>query len=171
MRDDSLIEPPPEPPDPPEPPPGRIRPASPAVLTVFAVAGLVGGWLLRPVAEAAGSAAPVVTWVQPIGLALVALILGLAAWYTWRTLHVRHEPMDPRGALNRLALARASAYVGALVAGGYAGYAVSWLGLSSELADHRAWRSGFAALAAVAVVTTALLLERACRVRSDGEEP
>lgn len=168
MRDE------PEPPEeePPGPPPeGRVRPASPALLTSFAVAGLVGGWLLRPAASSLNGTAPLVSWGQPVALALMALIVGAAAWYTWRALHVRRERLDPRSALNRLALARACAYVGALVAGGYAGYAVSWLGLSAELAEQRAWRSGFASLAAAGVVVASLLLERACRVPSEDEEP
>ena len=60
-------------------------------------------------------------------------------------------------------------YVGALVAGGYVGYAVSWLGVDAELADQRAWRSLVAAIAGVAITIAALLLERACRVRSDDD--
>ena len=73
--------------------------------------------------------------------------------------------------MNRLVLARACALVGALVAGGYAGYALSWVGLESDLASQRLWRSAIAALAGVAIVVTSIVLERACRVRSDDEEP
>ena len=72
--------------------------------------------------------------------------------------------------MNRLVLARASALVGALLAGGYAGYAVSWLGVDAALADQRIWRSLVAAAAGVGIVVTAVLLERACRVRSDGDD-
>ena len=46
-------------------------------------------------------------------------------------------------------LARACALVGALVAGGYLGYALSWVGVSAELADQRVVRSLVAALAGV----------------------
>ena len=59
--------------------------------------------------------------------------------------------------------------MGALLAGGYAGYALSWVGIDSDLASQRMWRSVVAALAGVAIVVTAVLLERACRVRSDPE--
>ncbi|WP_182525542.1 DUF3180 domain-containing protein [Nocardioides dongkuii] len=166
-------EPPPDDPDEPseEPGEGRLRPTSPAVLAACAVVGLVGGWSVRPVAEALGGTAPVVAWIQPVSLAVVAAIVGTAAWSTWRQLQVRRERLEPQRALNRLALARASAYTGALVAGGYGGYAVSWLGLAAGLADERALRSGLAAVAGIAVVVGALLLERACRVRSDDPEP
>ncbi len=84
-------------------------------------------------------------------------------------MHVRRERLEPRRAVNRLLLARSCAYVGALVAGGYAGYAVSWLGVGAELADQRAWRSLAAAAAGAAITITAVLLERACRVRSDDD--
>ena len=78
-----------------------------------------------------------------------------------------HQRLEPHRAVNRLVLARACALVGALVAGGYVGYAVSWLGDDAELADQRVLRSAVAGLAGVAIVVTAMLLERACRVRSD----
>jgi hypothetical protein len=151
--------------------PGRLRPTSAAALTVWGVVGLVGGWLLRTLAVRSGGTPPIVTWAQPLALVLVALILGATAYLTWRTMHVHHQRLEPHEAVNRLVLARACALVGALVAGGYLGYAVSWIGVGTELADQRVVRSVVAGLAGVAIVVTALLLERACRVRSDEEEP
>ena len=158
--------------DPPEgePPGGHLRPTSAAVLTAWALAGLVGGWLLHPFAERFLTTAPIVTWAQPLALVLVAAILGATAWATWRTLHVHQGRLEPHRAVNRLVLARACALVGALVAGGYAGYAISWLGSQAELADQRAWRSAAAAAAGVAITITAVLLERACRVPSGEDE-
>ena len=38
---------------------GTLRPTSGAALTLWAAAGLVGGWLLRPVAEQSASPVPV----------------------------------------------------------------------------------------------------------------
>lgn len=137
------------------------------MLTGWAVVGLVAGWLLHPLAERVWGTAPIVTWAQPLALFLVAGILGATAWVTWRAVHVRRERLDPQQAVNRLVLARACAFVGALVGGGYLGYAVSWLGAEAELASQRALRSGLGALAGLAIAVTGLLLERACRVRSD----
>ena len=154
-----------------QPPEGRLRPTSPAAMTAWAVAGLIGGWLLHPVTERVSGTAPVLTWAQPLALALVAAILGATAWLTWRTVHVQRRLLEPHRAVNRLVLARACALVGALVAGGYLGYAVSWLGEDAELATQRAWRSAASALAGLAIVITAVLLERACRVPSDDVEP
>lgn len=149
---------------------GRLRPTSVASLCVWAVLGLVGGWLLHRLSIRLWGSAPLVTWPQPLALVLVAAILGATAYLTWRTVHVHHERLEPHRAVNRLVLARSCALVGALLAGGYAGYAVSWIGMDSDLASQRLWRSVVGAIAGLAIVVTAILLERACRVRSDEEE-
>ncbi|MGA8258420.1 MAG: DUF3180 domain-containing protein [Nocardioides sp.] len=143
-----------------------MRQTSPAVLAVWALVGLVLGWLLHPLSDRAGTP-PVVTWTQVASLAIVAVIVALAAWSTWRTVQVLHERLEPQQAVNRLVLARACAYVGAIMGGGYLGYALSWIGDAGELADERLLRSALAALAGLVVVIAALLLERACRVRKD----
>ena len=65
-------------------------------------------------------------------------------------------------------LARASAIVGALVGGGYLGYGLSWIGAPAD--NDRLWRSLLAAAAALAATVAALLLERACRVRTGDPE-
>ena len=137
--------------------------------TAWAVVGLVGGWLLHPVAERFNGTAPVVTWLQPIALFLVAAIVGAAGWATWRAVHVRREWLEPQRALNRLLVARSCALVGALVAGGYLGYAVSWIGSDSGLASQRGWSSLAAGVGGALIVIAALLLERACRTPSEDE--
>jgi hypothetical protein len=140
------------------------------VLAAWAVVGLAGGWLVHPIAERISGTAPIVTWLQPLALLLVAAILGVTAHATWRALQVRRELLLPHQAVNRLVLARACAFVGALAAGGYLGYGLSWVEVEAELADQRLVRSLVAAVASVLVVVTALLLERACRVRDDDPE-
>ncbi len=139
------------------------------MLAVWAIVGLVFGWLLHPLADRAGTA-PVVSWIQPLALLLVAGILGYTSYSTNRQLQHRRDLLLPHQAVNRLVLARACALVGALVLGGYLGYALSWVGDDAELADERIWRSGAAAFAGLTIVITALLLERACRVGSDESE-
>jgi hypothetical protein len=141
------------------------------VLTAWGLVGLVGGWLLHAYADRAMDAAPIVTWAQPLALFLVAAILAATARATWRSVHVRNERLQSHQAVNRLVLARACAYVGVLVAGGYLGYALSWVGVSAELAEQRAVRSLVAGLGGACVVVTALLLERACRVRKEDDAP
>ncbi len=149
---------------------GTLRPMSAAELVAWGLGGFVLGYLLHPLAERRGTP-PLISWAQPTALLFVAAILGYTAWSTWRVVHVRAERLEPQRAVNRLVLARACAYVGALVGGGYLGYAASWVGDPSELADDRMWRGGLAGLGGISMVVTSLLLERACRVRSGGEEP
>lgn len=151
-------------------PQGSLRPTPPAVLAGWATAGLAGGWLVHPVAERINGTAPIVTWLQPLALLLVAAILGGTAVATRRAVHVRRERLLPHQAVNRLLLARACALVGSLAAGGYLGYALSWVGVDAELAEQRMWRSLAAVVACVLIVVTALLLERACRVPEDDAE-
>ncbi|WP_185994496.1 DUF3180 domain-containing protein [Nocardioides campestrisoli] len=166
---------PPEPPDPGSPRPGEeppdepggpssLRPLGPGPLTAAVILGLVLGWLWHPVAERLTGTAPVLAWGQALALFFVALILGAVALVTWRAVHVRRERMEARRMVNRLVLARACLLVGALLAGIYTGYLVSWLGSPAELADDRIRHAGAAALGGVTIVVTAKLLERACRV-------
>lgn len=153
-----------------QPPDGHLRPTGPATVGGSVMVGLVAGWLLHPVTDRIGNP-PVVTWLPAAALFFVAAILAGTAYLTHRTLHVRRQWLEPQHAVNRLLLARASVVAGGLVAGGYFGYAVSWLGVRAELADERLVRSVVAGVGGLAVVVTALLLERACRIRSEDEEP
>ena len=73
--------------------------------------------------------------------------------------------------MNRLVLARACAYVGCLVAGGYVGYAISWLGDGSRARRPTRLPIGRGGLAGLLVVVAGLLLERACRVPPEDDEP
>lgn len=164
-------EPPDEGPEGPEPT-GRLRPMNPAALCIWAAIGLVAGWLFHVVTDQGTGLPPQVPWAQPLALFLVAAILVGTALSTRRTIAQHPARLSPHHAVNRLVLARACAYVGALAAGFYIGYAVSWLGVeSSELAGQRAFRSACAGVAGVLVVVGGLLLERACRVPPEDDEP
>jgi hypothetical protein len=143
----------------------------PTVLVLWALVGFVGGWLYHWfVARGTGTAA-LVSWAQPAALLLVALVLFVTAWSTRRTIRLRPGGLSPAHAVNRLVLARACAYVGALAGGGYLGYALSWLGIDSDLADQRAIRSACAAAAGLLMVVAGVLLERACRVPPEDPAP
>jgi hypothetical protein len=150
---------------------GTLRPTSYVVVTAWAGVGLVLGWLWHPVSERLNGTAPVVSWAQPAALWLVAVVVGSTAWHTHRAVQVRHERLEPHRAVNRLVLGRAAALVGALVAGGYAGYAISWIGDPAELAGQRILRSAVAVVAAITTMVAGLLLERACRVKKRDPEP
>ena len=160
----------PEPPEEPEPPPpaGRVRATSAGAITGFALVGLVLGWLLRPLSIRVNGTAPTVGWVPVLALLFVAAVVGFVAWSTYRSLHRRHERLEPHQAVNRLVLGKACALAGALVAGGYLGYALSWLGLTdAELPRQRLQHALVGGVSGALLVVASLLLERACRVRRD----
>jgi hypothetical protein len=145
---------------------------SPAGLCIVAALGLVVGWVFHRVSDTSTGLPPQVPWAQPLALFLVAAILVGTAWTTRRTITQHPGRLSPHQAVNRLVLARACAYVGALAAGFYIGYAVSWLGIdSSELAGQRAFRSACGGVAGILIVAGGVLLERACRVPPEDSEP
>jgi small-conductance mechanosensitive channel len=154
-------------PDPPDPA-GRVSTTRVGTLVLVGLVAFVAGWALRPVSIELQGTAPRVAWVQVLALVLVAVILAAVAWSTHRTLHAKGQRIAPHQAVNRLVLAKACAVAGAAVAGGYLGYALSWLGVDeAELAGERLLRSALAGLAGLAIVAGSLALERACRVRGD----
>ena len=159
--------------EPPEGPPseGRLRPMSPSALAAWGVVGLVAGWLFHRVLYGGPSFAPLVPWSHSIALALVAAILFVTARSTRRSIQQRQGGLTPHHFVNRLALARACAYVGSLAAGAYFGYALSWVRVDSDLAPERIVRSAVAGVCGLLVVAAGLLLERACRVPPEDVEP
>ena len=148
--------------EPPEPR-GSLHPTSARALTVCAVVGLLGGWAIHPVTSRVAGRPPLVSWTQALAVVLVAVIMGFLAWHTWQTVQVRGERLEPHRSVNRLVLARACALGGTLIAAGYVGYAVSWLGDASQFADRWIVRSVVAALGGAGVTLASLALERACR--------
>ncbi len=152
-----------------QPPERRLGPTPPAVIGVCVIVGLVGGWLLHLVSARLGNP-PLVGWLPSVTLAFVDAALAATAWLTWRALQRDQGRLYPHEAVNRLAIAKACVIVGALSAGGYAGYALSWIGDKAELAGARMTHSVAAALAGAVMVLIALGLERACRVRTEDDE-
>ncbi|MFJ9315444.1 DUF3180 domain-containing protein [Pimelobacter simplex] len=146
-----------------------MRPTAVRTLVVWGAIGLALGSAIHPLCDRLGVVPPLVSVPQPLALLLLAGILGYVAWVTHRAVHVRRERLDAHQAVNRFVLGRASALVGALVGGGYVGYALTWIGDPAELADERLVRSLVAAACAVLAMVAGILLERACRVRGDDD--
>ena len=163
-----------DPPEPDEGPPGqggpgRLRTTGPGVLLGSFLAGLVGGWAVRPIAVGLDATAPLVTLLQGLVFYLVAAILLGVARATHRAVQQRQR-LRPNEAVNRLVLAKSCALTAALVAGGYLGYALSWVGVDAELSSQRILLSLVASVGAALAVGASLLLERACRVRGGDDE-
>ena len=150
---------------------GTIRPTRvPALLALFLVGGVLG-YAFGRLSIAIRGYAPQIQWSSAIGLLIAAAIVLLLANSTYRTLHREHGRMEPHRAVRFLLLAKASALVGAIVAGGYLGFAINFVTqLDVPVPQQRVIHSFGAAIAAILLAVAGLLLERACRIPKDDEE-
>jgi hypothetical protein len=111
-------------------------------------------------------------------LVVAAVFGGLSGWLvvviayaTHQRIQVRRERIEPQRAVALLVLGKASALAGALVAGGYFGFALMFLTrLDAAAPRDRVIRSAVAILAGVALCIMGLLLERACKVPTEPDE-
>ena len=135
-------------------------------LVVAALFGGLAGWLLAVTTEALDVVPPSIPWSAPD-----RAVRGRPpwsariAWTTHQQIQVRRERMEPQRAVAFLVLGKASALGGALVAGGYLGYALSFVGrFDAEGPRERVIRSLVAVVGGVGLAVAGLLLERACQV-------
>ena len=151
---------------------GSIKITPPRALAVAALFGALAGWLIVAAANSFDLVAPQVPWTAPVGLFLIAALVGVIAYSTYQRIHVRRQRIEPQRAVAFLVLGKASALAGALVAGGYLSYALMFITrLDAAAPRDRVIKSAVAAVAGVALAVAGLLLERACRVpKSDDEE-
>jgi hypothetical protein len=134
-------------------------------LVVAALFGGLAGWLLAVTTSALDVVPPSIPWSAPVGLFVVGALVGAIAWSTHQQIQVRRERMEPQRAVAFLVLGKASALGGALVVGGYLGYALSFLArFEAEGPRERVIRSGVAIVGGLGLMAAGLLLERACRV-------
>jgi hypothetical protein len=151
---------------------GSIKITPPRALAVAALFGALAGWLVVAAANSFDLVAPQVPWTAPVGLFLIAALVGVIAYSTHQRIHVRRQRIEPQRAVAFLVLGKASALAGALVAGGYLTYALMFITRLDAVAPRdRVIKSAVAAVAGVALAVAGLLLERACRVpKADDEE-
>jgi hypothetical protein len=126
-----------------DPQSGRMRPISRRLLVGLAVLGGAIGWTVVATIEHGGGVAPTVSWLTPVAWAFLAALL----------------------------FPKASAFVGALCVGVYAGFALRFVdAFDSDGPRNRIITAGLSAVFAVLVVLAGLLLERACRVPGKPDE-
>ena len=145
--------------------PHRMRSTRPATLLVAVLAAMAASWF--GIDNFYGSM-PRLPWLPPLTLLALALAEGFAALHTkaWIDRRPGARPVAPLAIARYVVLAKASALVGALFGGMYAGM-TGWLLVQRAVlveADRDLPASIAGVVASVALVIAALLLERACRV-------
>jgi H+/Cl- antiporter ClcA len=154
-----------------EPSGGSVNLTPFRALVVAAVFGGLSGWLVVVIANAFDLIPPEVPWTAPIGLILVAALVGALAYATHQRIQVRRERIEPQRAVALLVLGKASALAGALVAGGYFAFALMFLTrLDAAAPRDRVIRSAVAIVAGIVLCIMGLLLERACKVPTEPDE-
>jgi len=149
----------------------QVRRSSPLYVVALIAAGLIVGRLLPPlIVRFDGASPPVPGWAAAIVMLCGAIAIGALAWGTWQNLHRRQRWFAAEHGIRLLALAKAAVMVGGVFTGGYAGYALAYLGSSTEMGEMRLWRSAAAAGAALLLLIAALILEWACRLPTDDDE-
>lgn len=144
---------------------GTIGPTRLSTLAAVFLVGCVLGYALERIGTQVNGTAPRVEWTAVIALVLIAGVLTVVAYSTHRTVQRDRRRIDSRRAVNLLMLAKASALMGALFAGGYLGFALPFVGdLGYPLPRERFVHALVAAVTSVVIVVSALFLERACRV-------
>ncbi|MEU1464590.1 DUF3180 domain-containing protein [Streptomyces sp. NPDC005727] len=142
---------------------------------VFVVAGVLS-WAGARLWNSIGTL-PSVPLAAPVVLALIAVVLLATALSLRARFKAQRERrpgakgVDPLMAARAVVFGQASALVAALVAGMYGGTGVFLL----ELLDIPARRdqaiyAGFSVLAGIAVIASALFLERVCRLPEDEDQ-
>ncbi|MEU1706021.1 DUF3180 domain-containing protein [Streptomyces sp. NPDC005706] len=142
---------------------------------VFVVAGVLS-WAGARLWNSIGTL-PSVPLAAPVVLALIAVVLLATALSLRARFKAQRERrpgakgVDPLMAARAVVFGQASALVAALVAGMYGGTGVFLL----ELLDIPARRdqaiyAGFSVLAGIAVIASALFLERVCRLPEDDDQ-
>jgi uncharacterized membrane protein len=155
-------------------PSGSVKLTPLRALIVAAMFGGLAGWLLGVTTNALDLIAPEVPWTAPIGVILVTAMVGALAYSTYQRIQVRRERVEPNRAVAFLVLGKASALAGAVVVGGYLGYALLFIGrLEAAAPRDRVIRSAVTVLAGAALCGVGLLLERACKVprQDDDDQP
>ena len=149
-----------------------MRPTRAATLVaLFAVLTALSWGALR-VLEEHGRSLPRLSWTAPAGiLALGVVVLATALGLRARMRREDKRP-HPLSVAQMAVLGKASAHVGPIIGGLYAGYALLLLP-TLDISDRRdrAVVSAAAVVASLVLTAAGLFLERSCRVRGNGDQP
>jgi hypothetical protein len=146
-----------------------MRPTSPSILVLAAV---VAGAISYALTRSSYDSNPRPTAAALFGLAMLAIAECYVAVMTRARLARRSgtRPIDPLAVARFVALAKASSIVGALAAGGYAGFLV-WVGrINSPAANTDTTISSIGVALSLSLTAAALFLEYVCRVPKDDDD-
>lgn len=148
-----------------------VRPTSIRLLAVLVSAGLVIGAGLPVLVRRMGGDVPLLSWGPALLIAAAAGLVAVVARVTWKAVHQDRQRVNADRALFHLALAQASSRVGALLLGGYAGFALVYLDLfETTNGRDRVLHGGAAAVAAALLIAAGLVMERVCRLPTEDDE-
>ncbi|MFI6908462.1 DUF3180 domain-containing protein [Nonomuraea sp. NPDC050394] len=146
-----------------------MRPTKPGVLVGIVVVLALLTWVL---VRQVYSDLPVIPWTAIPTVLLLAVGEAYSAWMTRARIARKPgtKPVEPLAVARLAALAKASAYVGAVFAGIFAGFSLhtmSMLTRSTPRAEFFVATGSF--LAFVVLIGAALFLEHSCRIPKDPE--
>ncbi|MEV0590225.1 DUF3180 domain-containing protein [Nonomuraea cavernae] len=116
---------------------------------------------------------PILPWTAIPTVLLLAVGEGYTAWMTKARIDRKPgtKPVEPMAVARLAALAKASAYVGAVCGGLFAGFALHTVQLLTRDTPRVEFFISLGSfLSCVALVCAALMLEHACRVPKDPED-
>lgn len=138
---------------------------------VLVVLGMLAGGIAYPVTRSHYADFPSPHLYSTFWLLILAAAEGYVAVVTRARLAGRPgtRPIDPLVVARLVALAKASSVVGAIAAGGYAGF-LGWVAqVNSSAASSDTTVAAVGIATSLALVATALLLEWVCRVPKDDD--
>jgi hypothetical protein len=146
--------------------PTRVRLLVAMLLGVAAVT-----WGVLQILLDRGAVLPPLTWTAPTGIALIAIVVLATALGLRARLDDPAKRPHPLSMARMAVLGKASAHVGPIVGGLYAGYLLVLLpGLEIASRRDRSVLCLVALLASIGLSVAGLLLERACRVPPSGTD-
>ncbi|WP_392508026.1 DUF3180 family protein [Naumannella halotolerans] len=140
-------------------------------LVAAAAVGAVGAWALASLVELLSGLPLQLTWPGAVVLLVIGGCISAIAAGAWLRLRRDRVRTEPARAVALLALGKAAALGGALMAGGYLMFAMlSVPDLAVPAARDRVLRASVAMIGGLIVMVAGLVLERACRVPEDGDD-
>jgi hypothetical protein len=147
-----------------------MKPTRIGTLVALLVGVAAVSWGALRIAQNRGAILPTLAWTAPAAIAVLAVAVFVAALALRSRLRGRRPP-NPLGTARMAVLGKASAHVGPIVGGLYAGYLLVLLpGVEISSRRERALLCAAAIVASVLLSAAGLFLERICRIRGGEDE-